>query len=515
MLFTSYIYIFCFLPTVLLLYFLTAKFKKSNVSSYILVVASLFFYSYWNVIYLPLILFSIIFNYLVGTYLTSDKEIKYLRHKVVFIFAIIANLGLLGFFKYFDFFSDNINNVFKTNIALLNIALPLAISFFTFQQLAYVTDSYRKETKGYCFIDYCKFVTFFPQLIAGPIVYHKEVMGQFADVKNHVFNFSKFNHGIAVFSIGLFKKVILADGISKYATSVFQTADAGTSVSFLEAWGGALAYTIQLYFDFSGYSDMAIGAALMFGIVITENFNSPYKSLNIIDFWRRWHITLSRFIRSYVYIPLGGNRRGSTRINLLISMLLGGLWHGAGWNFVLWGLMHGIYLIINHAWRNFREKFLGHDLTKTSFLGRICSTALTFFAVVLGWVLFRAETSTGIKQMFYGMFDLSNIVMAKRAAKYIPEFMHKYIIFQSYTENIGIIAYFLIILLLFIIFFMPNTAQIVSSFKESYETNEACPDSFSKKVNRYALPVYAGILFFICVKAIGYIPDSEFLYFDF
>jgi D-alanyl-lipoteichoic acid acyltransferase DltB (MBOAT superfamily) len=515
MLFNSYIYIFCFLPIVLLLYFSVARLKNCNLSSYILVFASLFFYSYWNIIYLPLILFSIIFNYIVGSYLTSEKEIRYLRHKAVFIVAVVANLGLLGFFKYFDFFVDTINQVCRLNLGLLNIALPLAISFFTFQQLAYVTDSYRKETKGYHFIDYCKFVTFFPQLIAGPIVYHKEVMGQFADVKNHVFNFSKFNQGVAVFSIGLLKKVILADSIARYATPVFQTADSGTSVSFFEAWGGALAYTTQLYFDFSGYSDMAIGAALMFGIVITENFNSPYKSLNIIDFWRRWHITLSRFIKSYVYIPLGGNRRGSMHLNLLIAMLLGGLWHGAGWNFVLWGLLHGVCLIINHTWRHFRKKVLGHDLSKTNIIGRVCSIGLTFFTVVLGWVFFRAETYTGVKQMFHGMFNFNDMVLASRTSKFLPEFTHRFITFQESTRNIGMVAYVWIIGLLFLIFFMPNTAQLVSFFKSSYEPMDAASKSFSSRLMKYALPIYVGILFFICVKAIGYTPDSEFLYFDF
>lgn len=288
-----------------MIYFALNKQKLTKASKSFLVFSSLFFYSYWNILYLPLILISMLFNYTIG--LTLAKVNKKVSNKTLLSIGIISNLALLGYFKYADFFIDNVNFIFSANLPSLNIVLPLAISFFTFQQIAYLVDSYRQQTKEYDFLNYALFVTFFPQLIAGPIVHHKEMMPQFANLKNKLINYKNIALGLFIFSFGLFKKVIIADTFAIWATNGFDNA---TTLSFIEAWTTSLSYTFQLYFDFSGYTDMAIGLALLFNIKLPINFNSPYKSLNIQEFWRRWHITLSRFLKDYIYIPLGGNRRG-------------------------------------------------------------------------------------------------------------------------------------------------------------------------------------------------------------
>lgn len=288
-----------------MIYFALNKQKLTKASKSFLVFSSLFFYSYWNILYLPLILISMLFNYTIG--LTLAKVNKKVSNKTLLSIGIISNLALLGYFKYADFFIDNVNFIFSANLPSLNIILPLAISFFTFQQIAYLVDSYRQQTKEYDFLNYALFVTFFPQLIAGPIVHHKEMMPQFANLKNKLINYKNIALGLFIFSFGLFKKVIIADTFAIWATNGFDNA---TTLSFIEAWATSLSYTFQLYFDFSGYTDMAIGLALLFNIKLPINFNSPYKSLNIQEFWRRWHITLSRFLKDYIYIPLGGNRRG-------------------------------------------------------------------------------------------------------------------------------------------------------------------------------------------------------------
>ncbi|MDQ6977412.1 MAG: MBOAT family O-acyltransferase, partial [Ghiorsea sp.] len=302
MLFNSYEFIFIFLPITFAVYFYLNKMRLTEASKVFLVFSSLFFYSFWNIAYLPIILASMLFNYIVGSILSRQGNVG-LFNKSVLAFGIISNVTLLAYFKYSDFFIENFNLLSGTKIELLNLALPLAISFFTFQQIAYLVDSYRHETKEYDFLNYAVFVTFFPQLIAGPIVHHKEMMPQFAYNRSKVINYKNITLGLFIFSIGLFKKVVIADTFATWANAGF---DVATSLNFIEAWTTSLSYTFQLYFDFSGYTDMAIGLALLFNIRLPINFNSPYKATNIQDFWRRWHITLSRFLKDYVYIPLGG-----------------------------------------------------------------------------------------------------------------------------------------------------------------------------------------------------------------
>ncbi len=393
MLFNSYEFIFFFLPLTFFIYFYLNKKHFTVASKAFLVLASLFFYSWWNIAYLPLILVSILFNYTVGREL-SRHSVKKRRYspEALLTFGIVFNLGLLGYYKYSDFFIFNTNRILNTEIPLLHLALPLAISFYTFQQIAYLVDSYRNETKEYDFLNYAVFVTFFPQLIAGPIVHHAEMMPQFAKVKNKIKNSYNIALGLFIFSMGLFKKVIIADTFAEWATKGF---DLSKELNMLEAWGTSLSYTFQIYFDFSGYTDMAIGIALLFNIKIPMNFYSPYKATNIQDFWHRWHITLSRFLRDYLYIPLGGNRRGEiiTYGNLFVTFLLGGIWHGAGWTFVLWGTFHGIAIVIHRIWQKLGFKMY-----------TILAWFITFNFINITWVFFRAVNFDSAKKVLQGMF---------------------------------------------------------------------------------------------------------------
>jgi len=377
------------------IYFYLNHKRLTIASKGFLVFASLFFYSWWNIVYLPIILTSILFNFIVGSSLNDEN--KKVNKKSLLIFGILVNIALLGYFKYADFFIQNLNLLTTSNIGLLHLALPLAISFFTFQQIAYLVDSYRRETKEYDFLNYAVFVTFFPQLIAGPIVHHKEMMPQFFSKKNMLKNYRNIALGTFIFSIGLFKKVVIADTFAVWATAGFDTSE---TLSFFEAWATSLSYTFQLYFDFSGYTDMAIGLALLFNIKLPINFNSPYKAKNIQDFWRRWHITLSNFLRDYIYIPLGGSRNGEfkTYNNLMITFLIGGLWHGAGWTFIFWGFLHGAALVVHRVWSLFEFKMW-------SWLAWL----VTFNFINIAWIFFRAKEWEDAIKILSGMFSLDDM----------------------------------------------------------------------------------------------------------
>lgn len=351
MLFNSYEFIFLFLPLTFAVYFWLNKKRLTQASKAWLVFASLFFYSWWNVIYLPLILGSILFNFAVGSTITKmgdSLSVKGFSRKSLLTFGIVSNILLLAYFKYMDFFILNANVVLGTQWNLMHIVLPLGISFFTFTQIAYLVDAYRNEVKEMDYLNYTLFVTFFPHLLAGPILHHKEMMPQFDSIKSKVINYKNIAAGLFLFSIGLFKKVVIADTFAQWANAGF---DSAQTLNIIEAWATSLSYTFQLYFDFSGYTDMALGVALMFNIRLPINFNSPYKALDIQDFWRRWHITLSRFLRDYIYIPLGGNRNSELRTysNLFTVFLVGGLWHGASWMFIIWGALHGVAIVIHRA----------------------------------------------------------------------------------------------------------------------------------------------------------------------
>jgi len=406
MLFNSYVFVLAFLPIVVFGFFLLGR-NHARASVVWLVIASLVYYCWWNPVYLLLIFFSILFNFTTGLVLDSSRT-QGLRKKTTLTAGIIVNLSLLGYFKYTNFFVASMNAIAGEEVHLAPIVLPLAISFFTFQQIAYLVDSYRDLTHEHTFIDYCLFVTFFPQLIAGPIVHHGEMLPQFRKRETFQPRWENIAVGFTIFSMGLFKKVIFADQVAEFATPVFSAAAEGHVLSVEDAWVGALAYSLQLYFDFSGYSDMAIGLGRLFGINLPANFDSPYKATSVIEFWQRWHMTLSRFLRDYLYIPLGGNRRGTARryANLMITMLLGGLWHGAGWTFVVWGGLHGGYIVANHGRRAVKRSLGWQD--SGGILALLGSRALTFLAVVIGWVFFRAEdfsTAWHILGAMFGMAD--------------------------------------------------------------------------------------------------------------
>ena len=420
------------------------------------------------------------------------------KRTTILALGVSLNLGLLGYFKYADFFLQNVSLAFGAEFPLLNLALPLAISFFTFQQIAYLVDSYRMGTMEYDFLNYSLFVSFFPQLIAGPIVHHQEMMPQFMRLKNSLLNWSNVAAGLFIFCIGLFKKTVIADSFAIWANAGF---DAAQPLGFLDAWATSFSYTFQLYYDFSGYTDMAIGAALIFNIRLPINFNSPYKAVDIRDFWRRWHITLSRWLRDYVYIPLGGNRKGGllTYQNILLTFLLGGLWHGAGWTFVAWGVMHGLAVAVHRFWTD-----LGFRLPAA--LGWF----ITFMFVNATWVFFRAESFNKALGILKAMAGLNGFALSFTQS---VEFKFPRIwpvIEWMETENVSLMALeFVTFTSVFalIAFLVPNTVQMIGFVQYPGHIR------FKPGIT-HALVI--GLLFSIAVSTfIGSASPSEFLYFNF
>jgi alginate O-acetyltransferase complex protein AlgI len=404
MLFNSYQFIFLFLPIALIGYFVAGR--LGNPAAVIwLALASLVFYSVSNWQFVALLLASIAFNYLVGLLLIAARLRSGVRLTVLTA-GVAADLLVLGYFKYAGFLAANLNAMFSTGFSF-DILLPVGISFYTFTQIAFLVDAYRGKVAHYALPPYALFVAYFPHLIAGPILHHKDMIPQFERTETNRPNPHLILCGLIFFAIGLFKKTCLADGIQPLVGPAF----GANSPTFDQAWIGALAYTFQLYFDFSGYCDMAIGISLMFGIFLPLNFNSPYKASSIIDFWRRWHMTLSQFLRDYLYIPLGGNRRGPALryVNLMITMALGGLWHGAAWTFVAWGMLHGAYLCINHAWNNFAPA----APPRLARAADLAAFIVTFAAVVVAWVFFRADSIATALSILSKMASPSQIVFGR------------------------------------------------------------------------------------------------------
>jgi alginate O-acetyltransferase complex protein AlgI len=397
MLFGSLEFVFGFLPLTLLTYHLLRIRGWQVAAKLAMILASLVFYGWWDPRYVPLVLGSIAVNYGLGAAIHRVREPG--RRKAILLLGLALNLGLLGYYKYAGFFLQNLGGMFGVHDVAVTLIIPLAISFFTFQQVAYLVETWRGQEPARNALDYLLFVLFFPHLIAGPITHHTEMLPQFAHAGRGRLASSFIAMGATIFVLGMAKKVLLADTIAQFADPVFAAAAQGAALSTADAWMGAIAYTLQLYFDFSGYSDMAIGVGLLFGIRFPVNFNSPYKATSIIEFWRRWHISLSAFLRTYLYIPLGGNRAGKLRryANLMATMTLGGLWHGAGWTFLFWGFLHGAYLILNHGWTT----LAGGRLR----LPRGAAWALTMLGVVIAWVFFRAvsfEAALGILEAMAG-----------------------------------------------------------------------------------------------------------------
>lgn len=396
MLFNSYPFLFFFLPSVLFGFYLFCKWHLTSLAKLWLLIASLAFYGYWDVRFVPLLGASILFNYAMGEAIDYVQDA--IAKKCALAFGIACDLALLFYFKYTHFFLTTISK-FSGWYYFAEVALPLGISFFTFTQIAYLVDLYRGEAKKGSLLNYALFVTIFPHLIAGPILHHKEMIGQFNRLRMFVFSAKNVASGIFLFTLGLFKKVAIADHLSTFGAQIFDEA-LEVPLTLIPAWVGALSYSLQLYFDFSGYSDMAVGLGLLFNMRLPINFNSPYQATSIIDFWRRWHITLSHFLRDYLYIPLGGNRKGeSARLrNLLVTMVLGGLWHGAGWTYVLWGTCHGLFLVCNHLWRKVHVE-----------LPNWFSRTITLIAVVAAWAIFRAPSTEKAFEVLSAMFGFAGV----------------------------------------------------------------------------------------------------------
>jgi len=532
MLFNSYVFLFIFLPIVLLGFHLIGKKGHYRLAISWLVFASLFFYGWWNPVYILLILGSTLFNFFFGFLLLKQ------RNKLFLILGIMGNLAVLGYFKYANFFVANINHLSGSNIVLEQIILPLGISFFTFQQITFLVDTFLGKTKEYNFLQYFLFVTFFPQLIAGPIVHHKKMMPQF---EKNVLSFikgKKLASGFTIFVIGLFKKVVLADNIATYVTPVFKVAEYGVNLTFFEAWGGSLAYTFQLYFDFSGYSDMAIGLGLMFGIILPVNFLSPYKTKNIVEFWRHWHITLSNLVRDYLYYPLALllNRYSINRnynafftfnlgiiIPTIFSFFWVGLWHGAGWNFIFFGLLHGFYIVIYNFWIKIKKNCFGLEKIISS---KIFAQILTFIAVTISFVFFRAENTDSAINILSSMLGINSISLPHFLFNYFGDFAYHLtnygILFDGMLHN-GVFGqsqwggFIWIILLFLICTFMPNTQQIMRRENPEFEmwTGKVSKPNYKWMVwkpNLYWL-IFTTTLFIFALLNMS--RRSEFLYFQF
>ncbi|MGO4302541.1 MBOAT family O-acyltransferase [Cupriavidus sp. RAF12] len=537
MLFNSAIFIFAFLPITLAGYYALLYFSHRELTLAWLTLCSLAFYGWWNPAHLWLITISIAFNYATGRLISRPGRFR----RAGLMVGIITNLAALGYYKYYDFFIGTLNSALATDFNFQHIVLPLAISFFTFTQIAFLVDSYRGEANEYNFLHYCLFVTFFTHLIAGPIVHHKELLPQFLRDEKLRFHTEQFAIGITIFIFGLFKKIILSDSLSSSVSHVYGSTgvDGAANPDFIHAWISTLSYTLQLYFDFSGYSDMAIGLSLLFGVKLPINFNSPYKSRSIIEFWHRWHITLSNFLRDYLYIALGGNRKGPVRryLNLWVTMLLGGAWHGASVNFIVWGGLHGAYLVCNHAWRALCHGVI--DLEPPKLIRPLITASavgLTFLATVFAWVFFRADTLHSATTIASAMLGKNGFSIAPVSADFAAisgalkqvvleiekiqnlNWLQKAISFTLSAQKIdfgtvGTLA--TLATLLLVVWFLPNTSEVFRKHEPALGL-----DRSNVKVRwGFALTPQAGlaigiVAMFTLSRLFSGTP-SEFMYFNF
>jgi alginate O-acetyltransferase complex protein AlgI len=494
MLFTSLEFLFCYLPVTFLGFFIIANMWGQLASAWWLASASIFFYGWWDIRYVPLLLGSVVFNYLIG------RTIAQFPKKSILLIGIAGDLALLGLFKYSDFFIATLNGVIDTQVELLHLVLPLGISFFTFTQIAFLVDSFRGCVREKNFGHYILFVTYFPHLIAGPVLHHNQMMPQFSKESVYRINFQNIALGTSIFVVGLAKKLLIADSMSIYVAPVFNSAHSGIGIDPYVAWAGVLAYTFQIYFDFSGYSDMAFGLSRLFGIDLPINFLSPYKSKNIIEFWRSWHITLSLFLKDYLYIPLGGNRHGNFRryFNLLATMLLGGFWHGANWTFVIWGGLHGIFLCLNHAWSNFSTRF--YTSHSDGIFSNMIRISITFIAVVFAWVFFRAE-------------NLSTARIVLKAMLCHGGNAGWYDVMPSFSFTLFLVK---LIVCSILVWVFPNVYQIIAYTEKSDKRIFGVPLINYIKQEALSLGILLSLLFLATVASqFGPGDTSPFLYFQF
>lgn len=457
MLFNSKIFIMVFLPIVLLGYFGLNRIKKETWGMLWLILASLIFYGYYRPIYLPIILISVITNYSFSCNLYKEK--RKMQRKVLLGVGLFLNISVLFVFKYYNFFVENLNLLFHSNFIKLKLVMPLGISFFTFQQISYLIDCYRKEMSKYSFTNYAAYVLFFPQLIAGPIVLHNELIPQFQNVKKKRLSFEWLAKGLYAFALGLGKKVLLADTLGLIANVGFIP---GADLSSADVVIVALSYTMQIYLDFSGYCDMARGIGYMFHIELPNNFNSPYKAVSISDFWKRWHITLTRFLTKYIYIPLGGNRKGNIRelVNIMIVFTISGLWHGANWTFVFWGVLHGLVMVL--------ERTLGKYLVRTP---RLIRRIGTMIFLIFSWIYFRADSISQANRMILKIFEFDYSRISKQIIGIVLG-IEEIIPFQfllGANSNSGAIVILILFLFMIMIWCMltKNTQEKMEEFQPS------------------------------------------------
>jgi alginate O-acetyltransferase complex protein AlgI len=489
-LFNSAIFCFVFLPTTLVGYYIFNACGLGRWAIAWLISASAVFYGWFSVPYLGMLALLILFNYATGVVLSRNFRAKQQRPALL-IAGVAINVAVLGYFKYANFFIDNANTLFGSDFAMQKIVLPIGISFFTFQKIAYLVDAYQGKTKEYNLLDFSLFVMYFPQLIAGPIVHHREIIPQFLGSAGRRFRVEDLATGLALFTIGLVKKAVFADALVGWSDPVFATAHSGHVPALYETWTAVIAFAFQIYFDFSGYTDMALGLAAMIGIRLPLNFDSPYKATSIIEFWHRWHMTLSRFLRDYVYIPLGGNRHGPSRrlINLMLTMLIGGLWHGAAWAFIAWGGLHGLYLIINHAWRRVSGKWSLPWRGRAA--GRWTARLLTFLAVVFAWVFFRSEDFATATIMLRGMGGLGGLGLPSG----IPDVVERVVAFfnlfgitidgQSLANAGALGRAGALALLLAGVFLLPNSQELLAGLRPSLQ--EVDPAAFGRRLRDFVI----------------------------
>jgi alginate O-acetyltransferase complex protein AlgI len=496
MLFNSYPFLLAFLPITLIGFFALGRKNRAWAAAW-LALASLIFYGYWSVKYLPLLLGSVTFNYICGRALTRCAQAS--RGKRLLAVGVAANLLLLGFYKYANFFLGSVNDIAGLQLPALAIVLPIGISFFTFTQIAFLVDAYRGVSREYSFTHYLLFATYFPHLIAGPILHHAEIMPQFESPAPYRFSRRSFALGMTIFTIGLAKKVLLADHFGFTASPVFDAAQAGVAIPMTAAWVGVFSYSFQLYFDFSGYTDMAIGISRLFGVDLPINFYSPYKSASIIEFWQRWHMTLSRFLRDYLYFPLGGNRKGRFRryLNLMLTMLLGGLWHGANYTFVVWGALHGLFLAANHAWRSLPGRAKDAKAVPAAGVAAMfASRVATFLCVSIAWVFFRSSDLAVARDLLRGMLGLSGFAAHAPAGTAQPWLVRSLPEMTAFFLAAGVLVWA-----------MPNTLQITERLELALDDPAA--GAFYLRV----VPATAGVVLALAVLEMRQI--STFLYFQF
>lgn len=489
MVFTSFEYLLCFLPVVLCIAYLCARAKQGCAIVWI-VAASLFFYAFWKLSYLPILLASILFNY------SCSRLIARSSFKKAWLFVgVAANITLLAYYKYSNFAVDILNSVTGANYHLQKIVLPLAISFFTFQQIAWLVDQYRNDAPKSSFLEYICAVTFFPHLIAGPIVQYHDLIPQFQSNACFVPRWDPVAKGLFLIACGVFKKIVIADTLALYVSFAF---DEAVSLGLLQAWLAVFSYTMQIYFDFSGYCDIAIGSALLLDVRLPDNFRSPYKSGSIREFWQRWHMTLGSFLTRYLYIPLGGSRHGLARtcLNVLLVMCLSGLWHGAGFGFILWGMAHGLAMVIQRLWH-----VAGHRLPA------IFATALTFFFVSFTWVLFRATDLEAALKVYKGMFGLGGTALPRVLQRLLPSswdvaYLGTAEIFAMGTSELR-----------------PILWALLAAFLCVYACREAGQvwDCLMRRNSRlvYVLSFGSAVLLLIAFLKMIAVPYTEFIYFNF